>query len=91
MKIVDISGPIYSGMWTYGGTYGEVQIDEVPQLEAVEHVTYSWRMAMSVQSGTYLETSLHVDRNGPALIDIASKTSGWWTARCCGSRRSRTG
>jgi len=71
MRIVDISGPIYSGMWTYGGTYGEVQIAEVPQLEAVEHETYSWRMAMSVQSGTYLETSLHVDRNGPALIDIA--------------------
>ncbi len=70
MKITDISGPIYSGMWTYGGPYGEVEIAEVPQLEVVEHVTYSWRMAMSVQSGTYLETSLHVKRDGPALIDI---------------------
>jgi len=70
MKITDVSGSVYAGMWTYGGTYGEVQLAEVPQLEVVEHETYSWRMAMSVQSGTYLETSLHVDRAGPALIDI---------------------
>ena len=70
VKLTDISGPIYSGMWTYGGPYGEVEIAEVPQLDLVEHVTYSWRMAMSVQSGTYLETSRHVTREGPALIDI---------------------
>jgi len=71
MRITDISGDIYSGMWTYGGTYGDVEIDEVPQLEAVEHETFSWRMSMSVQTGTYLETSLHMDRSGPPLIDIA--------------------
>lgn len=69
MKVTDISGPIYHGMWTYGGPYGEVEIAEVPQLEAVTHATYSWRMGMSVQSGTYLETSRHVRRDGPALIE----------------------
>jgi len=70
VRITDISGPIYHGMWTYGGPYGEVEVAEVPQLEAVAHETHSWRMAMSVQSGTYLETSLHVKRDGPPLIDI---------------------
>jgi kynurenine formamidase len=70
MTITDISGPIFGGMWTYGGTYGEVEIAEVPQLEAVTLATYSWRMSMSVQSGTYLETSLHVRRDGPALIEV---------------------
>jgi arylformamidase len=70
MRITDISGPIFTGMWTYGGPYGEVEIAEVPQFEGVAYPTYSWRMAMSVQSGTYLETALHVRLDGPPLIDI---------------------
>jgi len=70
VTITDISGPIYQGMWTYGGPYGEVEVQEVAPPEWIEHKTYSWRMGMSVQSGTYLETSLHVKRDGPPLIDI---------------------
>lgn len=70
MRITDISGPIYHGMWTYGGPYGEVELVEIPPPDWLEHKTYSWRMAMSVQTGTYLETSLHVRRDGPPLIDI---------------------
>ena len=70
MRIVDITGPIYDGMWTYGGPYGEVELNVIPPPEWIEHKTYSWRMAMSVQTGTYLETSLHVDLDGPPLADI---------------------
>jgi kynurenine formamidase len=80
MRSTDISGPVFQGMWTYGGPYGEVESAEVEQLEVVEHETYSWRMAMSVQSGTYLETSLHVKRDGPPLIDIALEDL--WMRNC---------
>ena len=70
MRITDISGTIYPGMWSYGGAYGEVEISEVPPPREVLHQTFSWRMAMSVQSGTYLETSKHVRLDGPALVDV---------------------
>ena len=70
MPIYDLTGPIFDGMWTYGGTYGQVVVREVPPPDFVRHVTYSWRMELSVQSGTYLETSRHVRRDDPPLIDV---------------------
>lgn len=70
MKITDISGPVFSGMWTYGGPYGEVEVAPVPPPDFVEHTTYSWHMNMSVQTGTYLETSRHLRLDGPALIEV---------------------
>lgn len=74
MRIVDITGPIYSGMWRYPDPYPEVKIEEIPVPEWVEYPTYSWSFQLGAQSGTYLETSRHMDCEGPALIEIpASK------------------
>lgn len=70
MRIVDITGPIYSGMWRYPEPYPEVKIEEIPMPEWVEYPTYSWRLCLGAQSGTYLETSRHMDPEGPALIEV---------------------
>jgi arylformamidase len=70
MRITDLTGPIYDGMWTYGPPYPDVVVEEIPQPDFIAHATYSWRFELGAQTGTYLETSLHVDREGPALIEV---------------------
>jgi kynurenine formamidase len=70
MRIIDVTGPIETGMWSYGPPYPEVLIEEIEQPEFVEHETYSWRFELGAQTGTYLETSLHVRRDGPELIEV---------------------
>lgn len=71
MRIIDITGPIYDGMWTYGPPYPDVRVEEIPQPEFIQYPTYSWRFELGAQTGTYLETSLHMYREGPPLVDIA--------------------
>lgn len=70
MRIIDVTGPMYQGMWTYGPPYPDVIVEEIAQPDFVEYPTYSWRFELGAQTGTYLETSLHMDRSGPPLIDI---------------------
>ncbi len=70
MRLIDLTGPIYHGMWTYGPPYPEVIVEEIPQPEFIQYPTYSWRFELGAQTGTYLETSLHMFRHGPRLIDI---------------------
>ncbi len=70
MRIIDVTGPITNGMWSYGPPYPEVVIEEIPPPDFIEHQTFSWRFELGAQTGTYLETSLHVTREGPALIEI---------------------
>lgn len=70
MKLIDLTGPIYNGMWTYGEPYPPVKVTEIPAPEWVDYVTYSQHISMGVQSGTYLETSAHMSANGPKLIEI---------------------
>ena len=57
-------------MWTYGPPYPDVLIEEIEQPDFIEHETYSWRFELGAQTGTYLETSLHVRRDGPQLIEV---------------------
>ncbi|MFW6437579.1 MAG: cyclase family protein, partial [Armatimonadota bacterium] len=45
-------------------------IEEIEQPDFIEHATYSWRFELGAQTGTYLETSLHVRRDGPELIEV---------------------
>ena len=70
MRIIDITGPIYDGMWTYGPPYPDVIVEEIPAPDFIEYPTYSWRFELGAQTGTYLETSLHVDRSGPPLDSV---------------------
>ncbi len=70
MRVIDVTGPIATGMWTYGPPYPDVLIEEIEQPDFIEHETFSWRFELGAQTGTYLETSLHVDRDGPELIEV---------------------
>ncbi|MGC9317869.1 MAG: cyclase family protein [Armatimonadota bacterium] len=70
MRVIDVTGPISTGMWTYGPPYPDVLVEEIEQPDFIEYPTYSWRFELGAQTGTYLETSLHVDRDGPELIEI---------------------
>lgn len=70
MRIIDVTGAIETGMWTYGPPYPNVLIEEIEQPDFIEHETFSWRFELGAQTGTYLETSLHVRRDGPALIEV---------------------
>lgn len=70
MRILDITGPTYTGMWTYGPPYPEVAIEEIPIPGWVPYETYSWKFTLGGQTGTYLETGLHVRRGRPGVSDI---------------------
>ncbi len=70
MRIIDLSGPIENGMWSYGPPYPDAVIQEIEQPDFIEHETFSWRFELGAQTGTYLETSLHVRRDGPELIEV---------------------
>lgn len=59
-RILDITGPIYEGMWSYGLPYQPFHIKQVPPVDWVDYPTYSQNVAMNVQTGTYLETGAHM-------------------------------
>ncbi len=59
-RILDITGPIYEGMWTYGPPYEPFSMEQVPPVDWVSYPTYSQNVSMNVQTGTYLETGAHM-------------------------------
>ena len=68
MKIVDITGTIKEGMWSYGPPLPDVEIREVSKLD--KNGDSSFSMLLGSISGTYLETGAHRLPNKSALIDI---------------------
>ena len=68
MKIIDITGPIKEGMWSYGPPLPDVRIKEVSKLDEGKDSSFS--ILLGSISGTYLETGAHRLPNKPALIDI---------------------
>ncbi len=70
MRVIDITGIIHDGMWTYGPPYPAVKVEEIPIPEWISYPTYSWRFELGGQTGTYLETGLHMKRGRPAVADI---------------------
>jgi arylformamidase len=67
VRIVDISGPISDGMWSYGEPYPTPTIEQIPPPDWLDYPVYSQTVRMAVQSGTYLETAAHMD---PGQITI---------------------
>lgn len=70
MKVHDVTGVIHDGMWSYGPPYPEVRVEEIPVPEWVPYPTYSWKFTLGGQTGTYLETGLHMRRGRPAVCDL---------------------
>ena len=57
MKIIDITGTIEEGMWSYGPPLPEVEIKEVSTLDKEGESNFS--LLLGSISGTYLETGAH--------------------------------
>ena len=73
MKIIDISGNIYTGMWSMGPPFPEFELKETETPEWLEYKVYSEIFdGLFSQTGTYLETPAHLfgyEKSYP-LIDI---------------------
>ncbi len=70
LKVIDITGPIYPGMWSYGPPYPPVEVELLPSPEWVPYRTYSWRLQITAQTGTYLENARHMSLDEPPLESI---------------------
>ena len=60
MRLLEISGPISDGMWSYSDPYPVPRITQIPPPEWLEYPVFSQTVTMAVQSGTYLETAAHL-------------------------------
>jgi kynurenine formamidase len=68
MTLIDITGPLENGMWSYPEPYPKVHIEEIAMPAWIPYDTFSWVFTMGAQSGTYLETAAHMFRDA-ATID----------------------
>ncbi len=71
MRIVDISGPIYTGMWRYCESYPGAVVSECerPPFVPPEREVYCQRFEIGGQTGTYIETRAHVDRRAMPVAE----------------------
>ena len=75
MAIVDISGPISSGMWHYGRPYLDlpvppVKVEQIDFPEPLRGALIMDYVQMSSQTGTYLETARHVYAEREAIDEV---------------------
>jgi kynurenine formamidase len=70
VPIVDISGPIRDGMWSYGDPYPTPRIEQIPPPDWLSYPVYSQTVHMAVQSGTYLETAAHMDPSRMTIDEL---------------------
>lgn len=71
-RIIDITGELYSGMWSYGPPFPALNIKPLAEVEWVKYDIYAEVFeGLNSQSGTYLETPAHLlgEASYP-LIDV---------------------
>jgi kynurenine formamidase len=60
MKLVDASGPIYEGMWSYGPPFPDFKLVELEHPDWVEFSAYSQKFdGFSMLTGTYIDGPAH--------------------------------
>ena len=70
-RIIDVTGPIYTGMWNYGPPYPEIEIEPLPEIPWLKHKVYSdIFVGMGSQTGTYIETNAHYFKDEKKLSDL---------------------
>lgn len=72
MRIIDISGPIYTGMWQYCPSYPGATISECerPGFIPDDMECYCQRFEIGGQTGTYIETKAHIDSTATPVVDV---------------------
>ena len=76
MGLIEISGPIYSGMWHYGPPYlelpvGPVDISPIEMPEQLRSSLFMEYLTMCSQTGTYLETAAHAVAGRDTIEKVA--------------------
>ena len=56
MKVIDISGPIYTGMWSYADYYPDFELSSVEFEYGGEKYSVDVFNGMHAQTGTYIES-----------------------------------
>jgi arylformamidase len=71
-RIRDISGWIYTGMWSYCPEYPGAEITELPHPAFLpeDYPVYLQQFLIGGQTGTYVETSAHVDRSAIPVTEV---------------------
>lgn len=68
MKIIDLSGAIESGLWTYGAPNPEVKVKELASIDVQGFCVSS--LEMSILTGSYIETSKHLIKGRVSLDEM---------------------
>lgn len=69
MKVIDISGPIETDMWSYGHPFPPVQVSEIATLEKEGYSAH--RLDLHTLAGTYLETANHLFPDRETIDQVA--------------------
>ena len=71
-KLLEVSGPLETGMWYYDWFYPPVVVEELaPMLwKDGKGKTYGQKVSFGCQSGTYLATGAHAYRDKPNISDV---------------------
>lgn len=70
MRVIELSGPIEEGMWSYGDPYPAPRIAQIPPPDWLDYPVYSQTVSMAVQCGTYLETAAHMDQSRMSIDQL---------------------
>jgi arylformamidase len=68
-RIVDLSGPVYQGMWHYDDPYFGPSIQKMAPPEWLNPPVFWESVTMPLQTGTYIESSAHCFEGDPAIND----------------------
>lgn len=68
MKIIDVSGTLENGMWSYGPPIPKVCIEEVASIDKIGWEAHE--ISFATISGTYLETSAHLLKDGRTIDQL---------------------
>jgi kynurenine formamidase len=73
-KLIDLSGPLYEGMWSYnilagmGARLQEFAAEQIAHIPDQGYEAYGYRLASL--TGSYIETGRHMIEGLPALSDL---------------------
>lgn len=71
-QVRDISGWIYTGMWSYCPEYPGAEVSELPHPAFLpdDYPVYLQKFVIGGQTGTYIETRAHVDRDSEPVTAL---------------------
>jgi len=72
MRIIDITGPIYTGMWQYCPEYPGAVIEECPKPDFIpeDMDCFCQKFQIGGQTGTYIETAAHIRREATPVTAV---------------------